>query len=289
MQTLPQTEYLADDGLEIPLVGPWAEEKYRIVSFYNRLFSTGMKNVWGCRAYIDLYAGAGYARINGTSRILRASPLLALAVPDQFDKYIFCEKSKTKLAALKKRVSRDFPGVDVSYILGDCNSKVSEILAQIPPYSRDRKVLSFCFVDPYNIGIHFETITTLSKVFMDFLIVLALGMDATRNEDIYRNSEDNYRIEKFLGLKDWRTGWSKAALKGVPFSHYLAQEYASQMASLGYLKVPMTKMKEVRSNDKNLSLYHLAFFSRSSQGDKFWNQVLKHTNPQTELNLFDQS
>ena len=87
-------EYLDDDELLTPEVGPWAEEKYKYVSYYNKLFSTSMKDRWDCRTYIDLFAGAGRSRIRRTNKILAGSPLLALGVPDQYDKYIFCERDR---------------------------------------------------------------------------------------------------------------------------------------------------------------------------------------------------
>jgi hypothetical protein len=49
-----------DDGLFCQEVGPWAETKHNLVSYYGRLFSTGMKDKWDRRIYIELYAGAGY-------------------------------------------------------------------------------------------------------------------------------------------------------------------------------------------------------------------------------------
>ena len=57
-----------DDGLPCPDVGSWAEKKYRLLSLYDELFSTGMKNKWDQRVYIDLYAGAGYARVKGKKK-----------------------------------------------------------------------------------------------------------------------------------------------------------------------------------------------------------------------------
>jgi hypothetical protein len=35
---------IEDDGLICPEVGSWAEEKYRLLSLYDELFSTGMKD-----------------------------------------------------------------------------------------------------------------------------------------------------------------------------------------------------------------------------------------------------
>ncbi len=152
---------LPDDGLVTPEVGPWVEEKYRLVSLYNRLFSTGIKRRWDCRVYIDLYAGAGRSKIRGTRRILPGSPLLALDVPDKFDKYIFCEEDPALLGTLERRVGLQFPGVNVDYIHGDCNVMVEEICRKVPQHSRKMKVLSFCFIDPFDIGIAFETVRTL--------------------------------------------------------------------------------------------------------------------------------
>jgi hypothetical protein len=54
---------------------------------------------------------------------------------------------------------------------------------------------------------------------------------------------------------------------------------------LGYIKVPLNKMREVKSDDKNLSLYHLAFFSKNPRGDQFWNIVLKASTDQLSFEL----
>ena len=88
-----------DDGLMTPEVGGWAETKYRLLALYDELFSTGMKNKWDQRVYVDLYAGGGYSRIQGTSRFLKGSPIIALTVNHPFDKYIFCEGREDLLAA----------------------------------------------------------------------------------------------------------------------------------------------------------------------------------------------
>jgi hypothetical protein len=42
-------------------------------------------------------------------------------------------------------------------------------------------------------------------------------------------------------------------------------------------------MKEVRSDEKNLPLYHLALFSRSSRAYDFWNEVLEYSDDQQKL------
>src|SRR6185437_291286 len=128
-----------DDGLRCPDVGSWAETKYRLLALYDELFSTGMKYKWDKRVYVDLYAGAGYARVKGTKGILKGSPILALGVTHPFDKYIFCEESPELLEALKKRVARTAPQATVAYGPGDCDSQIAEICKEISKASATNK------------------------------------------------------------------------------------------------------------------------------------------------------
>ena len=202
-----------DDGLPCSEVGAWAEDKYTLVGLYDRLFSTGMKNKWPTRVYIDLYSGPGFVRVRGTGRMLMGSPLLALGVPDPFDKYIFCESDPELLGALQSRVSRYSPTANATFICGDCNEKIEEICASIPAHSPGRGVLTFCFVDPFDISIKFSTVKRLSAHFIDFLILLALHVDANRNLEHYFNS-GNSKVDEFLGLPDWRERWKIAESQG---------------------------------------------------------------------------
>src|SRR6516225_8407826 len=125
------TTQVADDDLICPEVGSWAEEKYRMVSLYQELFATGMKDKWEKRVYLDLYSGAGYNRVRGTNRILHGAALAALSVKHPFDKYIFCERDPERFAALCTRAQRIAPSLDIEYIPGDCDLNVNRICASI--------------------------------------------------------------------------------------------------------------------------------------------------------------
>ena len=146
------TSAAENDGLPCLEVGSWVEEKYRWLHSTTSLFSTGMKYRWHKRVYIDLYAGPGYSRVIGSTQTLQGSPLLALEVPDRFDKYIFCESNPAYMDALRQRVERLFPDTDVQFVAGDCNENISEICRAIPSPSKEQKVLSFCFVDPFDLS-----------------------------------------------------------------------------------------------------------------------------------------
>jgi len=270
-----------DDRLPCPEVGGWAEDKYKLVGLYDRLFSTGMKNKWPTRVYIDLYSGPGFVRVRGTGRMLAGSPLLALGVLDPFDKYIFCESDPELLGALRSRVYRYSTTADATFICGDCNERIEEICANIPAPLPGRGVLIFCFVDPFDISTKFSTVRRLSKYFIDFLILLALHVDANRNVEHYLDS-GNSKVDDFLDLPDWRERWKIAEGQGGRFPRFLAEEYSGQMERLGYLRQPWNRMKEVRS-EKNLPLYRLALFSRHERAYEYWDEVLKYSSDQRDF------
>jgi three-Cys-motif partner protein len=271
-----------DDGLICPEVRSWAETKYRLISLYDELFATGMKDKWDKRVYIDLYAGAGFSRVKGTGVILKGSPLLALTVAHPFDKYIFCEDDGNLLDALKVRTKRISPNADVVYVPGKCDFKVDDICAAIPRASSNNKVLSLCLADPFDFGLKFETLRKLSSSFMDFLVLLAIGMDANRNYDHYVDG-DSTKIDEALGNSEWRERWKTVGVRRSDFRAFLAGEFSKSMESLGYLGQPMDKMKLVRSDERNLPLYYFALFSRHQTAHKFWKDVLKYSTDQTSL------
>jgi three-Cys-motif partner protein len=271
-----------DDGLVCPEVRRWAETKYRLVSLYAELFATGMKNKWGKRIYIDLYAGAGFSRVQGTSTVLKGSPILALTVQHQFDKYIFCEQDVDLMLALRERTKRIAPDAAIEYVLGDCNDEIEQICALIPKYSPGNTVLSLCFVDPFDFGIKFASLRRLSDFFVDFLVLLAIGMDANRNYDHYVEGNST-KVDEALGNTEWRERWRELGARRKEFRPFLASEFARSIESLGYLPQPLHQMKQVRSDDRNLPLYHLALFSRNEMAYKFWQDVLRYGTDQPSL------
>lgn len=272
-----------EDGLPMEEQGPWTEKKYRTLFNYIQMFSTGMKKLWDKRVYVDLYSGAGCVKVTGTDKILKGSPLLALSVTDPFDKYIFCDKdddkSPWKIEALQKRVGNFSDGKDVEFIQGDCNLEINEIIRKVPKQYGQR-VLTFCFVDPFSLDLHFETLKKLAISHrVDFLVLLALMMDANRNEAHYVK-EENEKVDLFLGRSDWRDDWNKKKAKDNSFPRFLSQRFEEQVLTLGYKKSSKRNTKEVRSTEKNLPLYHLAFFSRHDRDYDFWNKIQPYADDQ---------
>lgn len=271
-----------DDGLIAHPVGPWVEQKYRYVGMYAELFATGMKNQWKRRVYLDLFSGPGHSQVRSTGRTVLGSPLIALSLPDPFDAYIFADENLEFIAALRTRVAQTGQDGKVSIVPGDANGRVGEIIEHIPGIGGEG-ALSFCFLDPYKLNIDFDTVRQLADGRpIDFVILLALHVDANRNIQSYIRDEST-TIDRFLGDQNWREQWKSTEKAGGKIVEFLAKAYSSRMAGIGYLPMPLDQMVKIRSFDKRLPLYYLAFFSRHKTGLKFWREVLRYANDQLEL------
>lgn len=224
---------IEEDGLEIPEVGAWAKEKYALVQTYCSVFTQSMKPPkWQSLVYIDLFAGAGYARIRETSEIVGTSALLSLGIQNRFNRYIFCDVNCDNNSALQARVQRLHPEVDAQFLCCDVNDSVTRILSLIPTANRDFKVLAFCFVDPFKLdNMAFSTIEQLSARFMDFLILIPTDMDANRNVTPYTASTSNV-VAKFIGKTDWRDKWNTISDK--QFGLFVLDEFSAHMQELNY-------------------------------------------------------
>ncbi len=272
------------DGLKTHEVGVWAQEKYRYVGMYAEMFATGMKNSWDRRVYLDLFSGPGFVKVRNTGRVLLGSPLVALSLPDLFDAYVFSDENSESLSALQQRARRFHLQERCSFVAGDVNDKVEDI-TRIIPGDALQKTLSFCFLDPYKLNIRFETVSALARGRnIDFLILLALHVDANRNLQTYIRDESS-TIAEFLGDFEWRDKWREGEKSGTTFVEFLAASYSDRMAQIGYIPMGLGKMVKIRTDQRNLPLYYLAFFSRHQKGLVFWKEVLKYANDQLPLGL----
>lgn len=272
-----KTLFGEDDGLCIPEVGPWTEDKFDLIRLYCQIFSSAMKNKWK-RVYIDLYAGSGFCRIEGRDQVLLGSPLIALSVDAPFDRYIFCESAPERFAALTARVEKNYAKHDTRCIPGKFEENIDEICSAIPSNS-----LALCFVDPFGCDFDIDNLKTISKCGrgVDFLCLLALQMDAKRN--VPRYIQPDSKIDRMIGNATWRARWNERTDIHEDFAKFLASEFADSMSEAGYLKTSLDQMRAVKTHDKKVPLYYLAMFSRNQMAFKLWEQVLKYSTPQRGL------
>ena len=283
MSKLEREQLIEDDSMIMLDVGPWAIRKHEKIGYYCSLFATSMKKKWDSRVYLDLFAGSGKCIIRNKGQIIPGSPLLSLSVNDPFDLYIFCEKNEEYISALQKRVAKFFPDRTCEFICGDINLCMENLFDKIPKFSSQHKGLTFCFVDPFNIGeINFDTIRSIQgNIFVDFLVLIPSFMDINRNEVHYTRAHDN-SLDIYLGIDSWRKKWRNQRRPSMIFGDFIAQEFCLQMKELGYLYEGPSDLELIRG-ENNQPLYHLAFFSKHELGLKFWRETVMNTEPQLSL------
>ena len=251
-----------DDGLYIPTVGGWSRDKHYFLRRYIDAFTTSMKDKkWKGLHYIDLFAGAGIVRLEGSRKLDWGSPMIAAHAPFPFDKLHLCEKNRRTYNTLKARVDRVKPNSQL--LCGDANEKIYEIIKEIPI-----RTLSLAFLDPYGLHLDYETLEVLSNVRSDLIIFFPDHLDAIRNWEHNYLDNPNSNLDHCLGPgADWRTVLNEAPAEYRAES--LRKLYIDQLRNkLGY-----TEFEFERISFKNHPLYILILCSRHKLAAKLWQRI----------------
>lgn len=249
------------DGWELPEVGRWSKRKYHFLDRYLRMFSSGMKNKWPERHYIDLFAGAGLVRLRDGGEIVQGSPLIAASVPDHFTRLHLCESDQSRMAALRARLDTVPQPLAPVTVTGDANEKIDAVLRDIPR----RRALCVTFADPYGLHLEFETVRKVAELQSDLIILLADNMDALRNWAKYYFDNPNSTLDRFMGEPGWRE--RLLAANSDQQAAVIREGYVDQLRSrLGYSHFAFERVQ----NDRGHDIYSLVYASRSPVGLKFW-------------------
>jgi three-Cys-motif partner protein len=271
---------LPDDGLHTPAIKAHSVEKILRHDMYAHLFTTGMKNKWPQRAYIGLYSGAGRARLP-SGEIVETTAMGALR--EDFTHYVFVDSDERCIKSLQTRARPLAAGRPIRFIHEDVNRAVPAIHRALPSYSRERGLLSLCFVDPFDASLQHATLADLASRFrIDFLILLALSMDARRNFRKYYQDTTDDRIAKLIDAPDWREELDGSGEAVIPF---LVRKFNEAMVRVGYEPALPLHHHPVRVSRMGVLLYYLVLYSKSKVGQQFWEKALGAADPQGALGI----
>ncbi len=251
------------DGLLSPEVGRWSKRKYHFLERYLHLFSTGMKKKWPQRHYIDLFGGAGFARIRGTDEIVAGSPVIAANVVDSFSGLHLCEQDPSRFAALTMRVTPEKAETPVHLTHGDANLLIADVLRHVPT----RDSLCTTFADPFGLHLDWETIRAISSIRSDLIILFADNMDALRNWATYYYKNPDSNLDRFMGEQGWR-GVLESSAPGNQ-AQRLRDRYLERLQGLGYQYFDTERI----ANDQDRDIYSLVYASRDPRGLDFWKKA----------------
>lgn len=267
----------AADGLPARVCGPWTQEKLNYQERYARAFMTAMApkrraGSWSQLVYLDFLAGPGKG-INRKTRVeFDGSPLRAVQIVPRFDRLYFADIQRTNVEALRQRIpAKDLGRVDFQE--GDCHDVAERVVSSLAA-----NALGLAFVDPEGFEVKFRLFQTLASRRIDVLYLFPGGIGVARNAD-------NFVRRAHAPLDDLIPGWRSlprarivageqvTADELVAFDQPLVLEFQKRMADLGYRYSGLGE--PCFTNEKNVRMYHLLFFSKHPIGLAIWRKITR--------------
>jgi three-Cys-motif partner protein len=261
-------ERMDADGLPARCVGLWSEDKLFYLRRYADIFSSGMKNRWANRVYIDLFSGPGRCRLRPTGEFVDGSPLRALELP--FTHYIFNDLSPSVTTVLKDRVTvRSEGGKVVQVWTGDSNDKAGEARDYVRTLGSS--TLAFAFIDPPGIEFRFESLRRLTAgINVDVLVNVPLWMNINRQfKHRLASNAANDPLDLYFGGREWRD--ISARCSSGTRVRRLLDLYEDKLRGIGHHFVG--DERTVRNRVRNAKYYALVFASKNPKGKEFWEKV----------------
>jgi three-Cys-motif partner protein len=144
-----------DDMAFARAVSLHSSEKAQYARRYASIVGQAMKSWY--RVWIELFAGPGKLYVRDTGRFMPGSPVEALDIPRQFNRYVFADLDPACTESLRRRIGHRH-GVHI--LEGDANSP--ELLVKVAELV-PRKALVVLYGDPEGLNLHWDTI----KFFID--------------------------------------------------------------------------------------------------------------------------
>lgn len=267
----------ATDGLPARVSGSWTQEKLAYVERYARAFMTAMTpkrkpGQWSELVYMDFLAGPGRGIDRKTGVEFDGSPLRALKVGPPFDRLYFSDVEIRNVDALRRRIPADERDrVDLRQ--GDCHDVAAEVVSGI-----SRRTLALAFVDPEGFEVRFRLFETLAMRRVDVLYLFPGGIGIARNLGVFVKQARAPLDDLIPGWRNLRRARLAAgepltneemAARDQPF----VLEFMKRMGSLGYQY--SGQGEPYFTNEKNVKMYHLLFFSQHATGLTLWRNVTR--------------
>ena len=269
----------ARNGLPARMGGPWTREKLTYVEKYATAFMRAMapkrqQRKWDQLVYLDLLAGPGRGIDPDTAVEFEGSPLRALRVSPPFDRLFFGDLNPKNIQALRQRI----PEHDVSRVdlrVGDCNALTKEVVAQL-----SRQTLGLAFIDPEGFEATFKMFQSLATRRIDVLFLFPSGIGIARNLRLFAKQPKS-PMDDLWGGKEWRdlppaklaAGKRLSGEEALSLDRPWVLRFRGKMAEIGFQY--QDEADPYFTNERNVPMYHLLFFSRDPAGLTIWRGIKK--------------
>jgi three-Cys-motif partner protein len=203
--------------------GDWTEDKLtrlaKYLGAYRSVFTGNAKARHFTTWYVDAFAGTGSRSANDgpangqglvdevyeddeSSRYRDGSAKIALGLSSPFDRYLFIEKSKSRISELGGLIARDFPSLSTR-----CELRKADANAVLCAWCKERdwsKERAVVFLDPYGMQVEWSTIEALGATkAVDLWYLFPLGVARMLTRDGKIEESWRKRLTTLFGTTDW--------------------------------------------------------------------------------------
>lgn len=288
--------------------GDWTQQKLQILdnylAAYCKIFQTNPRARHFDTIYVDAFAGSGLIQQSVNREVeeqlfsefvkpdaiefLKGSATRAVQHP--FTRYVFIEKSETRVAELEKLKALSTAGPRISIRKGDANSKLESFVAATD-WKKTRAVV---FLDPYGMQVNWNTIAMLGETkAVDVWFLFPLGQAVMRllQKRCEPPPEWQQALDRIFGTHDWYSRFYRTEKEADLFeedvisTHRVADSNAVAAYMIERLETAfhaVAKKPGILCNSQNVPLYLFCFASANPKGAptalKIANDLLKRLN-----------
>lgn len=229
------------------------ERKLQAIEDYLQRFLQVMQNqTWSETIYIDAFAGSGSLPIRDEVGFLEASidadelilgsAMRALNLDRKFDRYVFIEKSNSKIEELKKSIPAGIASqTKIEFLAGDAN----EELLKLCPTLAKSKVRAVVFLDPFGNQVSWELLKALAAtehVDLWYLFPSMLGVyRQIGNVNAKMEPEQVSSLNRLFGPNDWRAAFIKREIETDLFGNREVESKNADVEDITRFKIKCLK------------------------------------------------
>ncbi len=196
------------------------------------MYQKALSNTAFRTLYIDGFAGSGEIPLTehkdglfdeDVQTVIAGSADRALNVDPPFARYIFIDKRKKCVEALKTKFGDNPNAERATYFVGDAN----ELIQQVCRVEKWRSQRGVVLLDPFGSQVHWETIEVVAATeALDLWYLFPAGLSVFRqiSKDGTVDPTHEPSLTRLLGTAEWKSAFLKPSSQGDLFGEPVSQE-----------------------------------------------------------------
>ncbi len=268
------------DGFAILETNKWYLDKLGIIQSYIKGYHSrfDLRNKNKMLVYIG--AGPGMVDTGSGGKPIHGTPLAVLSYPEQFQRYLFCEKNPEYANALKVRIGKYYPKKHSVIVEGDINKTIEKLSPYLPEKIGSSPTSILCIIDLQSFDLEFETLKILAAMDVDFILVNSYVHTAYYNYKFYLE-EERETMNDYFGSSWARLAETAELDSDVSFFLLVIKAYLEQIKHLGY-NVTGT-LHKYNLEEALVPYYQVAFCTKSKVLKSLKKKMVEDTSKQFEL------